>query len=104
MIHARQLPGPVVGFHHLKHRPFDHLKILLTDGHARRFRHQGTVLNDQVWIFEFPWALFNDLVPAFGLPLRENAPAPAPPKRSPSGTPGDQAPASAVRTPALGRG
>jgi hypothetical protein len=69
-----------------------------------RFPFAATLVNDQIWIFEFPWALFNDLVPAFGLPLTDSAPAPAPPKSRPLSQPGDPAPASAVRLPALGRG
>jgi hypothetical protein len=41
-----------------------------------RFPYAAARLDGQVWIFEFPWALFSDLVPAFGLPLTEESPAP----------------------------
>ena len=36
-----------------------------------RFRYAATVLDNQVWIFEFPMFLFEDMDRAFGLPLPE---------------------------------
>jgi hypothetical protein len=36
---------------------------------ATRFPYAATILDGEVWIFEFPWGLFQYLAPAFGLPL-----------------------------------
>ena len=47
-----------------------------------RFPYAATTIEGQVWIFEFPWFLFQDMERAFGLPLMD----------LPKGRPSEQSP------------
>jgi len=63
-----------------------------------RFPYAAAQVDGQVWIFEFPWALFQPLASALGLPLGDPPAAPTP---APGAAP---PPPIAPRDPAAGSG